>query len=93
MSLPVKSYSSANFYRFAAICAACFVVAQIIQEFAFHHGISDSPVGEQVILQRLMPLDQFRPLLRRILQLSALVREWDSAREVAFTGSADKKIR
>jgi hypothetical protein len=60
MSLPVKSYSSANFYRFAAFCAACYVVAQIIQEFAFHHGISDSPVGEQVILQRLMPLDQFR---------------------------------
>src|ERR1700757_964622 len=60
MSLPVKSYSSANFYRFAAFCAACYVVAQIIQEFAFHHGISDSPVGEQAILQRLMPLDQFR---------------------------------
>jgi hypothetical protein len=60
MSLPAKSYSSANFYRFAAFCAACYVVAQIIQEFAFHHGISDSPVGEQAILQRLMPLDQFR---------------------------------
>jgi len=60
MSLPVKSYSSANFYRFAAICAACYVVAQIIQEFAFHHGISDSPVGEQAILQRLVPFDQFR---------------------------------
>jgi len=60
MSLPVKSHSSANFYRFAAFCAACYVVAQIIQEFVFHHGISDSPVGEQAILQRLMPLDQFR---------------------------------
>jgi len=60
MSLPAKSYSSANFYRFAAVCAACYVVAQIIQEFTFHHGISDSPVGEQAILQRLMPLDQFR---------------------------------
>src|ERR1700749_5347782 len=60
MSLPAKSYSSANFYRFAAVCAASYVVAQIIQEFTFHHGISDSPVGEQAILQRLMPLDQFR---------------------------------
>ena len=60
MSLPAKSYSSANFYRFAAVCAACYVVAQIIQEFTFHHGISDSPVGEQAISQRLMPLDQFR---------------------------------
>src|ERR1700746_3305174 len=60
MSLPSKSYSSVNFSRFAAFCAACYVVPQIIQEFAFHHGISDSPVGEQAILQRLMPLDQFR---------------------------------
>ena len=60
MSLPFKSFSSANFYRFAAFCAACYIVAQIIQEFAFHHGISDSPVGEQAIFQRLMPLDQFR---------------------------------
>src|SRR6266481_5300101 len=60
MSLPAKSCSSANFYRFAAVCAACYVVAQIIQEFTFHHGITDSPVGEQAILQRLMPLDQFR---------------------------------
>lgn len=60
MSLPTNSYSSANFYRFAAVCAACYVVAQMFQEFAFHHGISDSPVGEQAILQRLMPLDQVR---------------------------------
>lgn len=60
MNLPTKSYSSANFYRFAAVCAACYVVAQIFQEFTFHHGISDSPAGEQAILQRLMPLDQFR---------------------------------
>jgi hypothetical protein len=60
MSLPAKSYSSANFYRFAAVCAACYVVAQIIQEFTFHHGISDSPVGQQAILQRLVPLDVFR---------------------------------
>ena len=39
-----------------------------------------------------LPLDQFRPLLQRILKLSALVREWGTAREVALTGSADKKI-
>jgi hypothetical protein len=60
MRLPTESYSSANFYRFAAVCGACYVVAQIIQEFAFRHGISDSPVGEQAILQRLTALDQFR---------------------------------
>src|ERR1700751_6154641 len=60
MRLPAKSHSFANFCRFAAVCEACYVVAQIIQEFTFHHGISDSPVAEQAILQRLMPLDQFR---------------------------------
>jgi hypothetical protein len=58
MSLPTRSYSC--FYRFAAVCGGYYVVAQIIQEVAFHHGISDSPVGEQAILQRLMALDQFR---------------------------------
>src|SRR5262249_52900420 len=41
-------------------CAAAYVIAQIIQDYTFHHGISDSPVGEQAILQRLMSLDQFR---------------------------------
>ncbi len=40
-----------------------------------------------------LPLDQFRSLLQRILRLSSLVREWDSVREVALTGGADKKIR
>src|SRR3984957_9992144 len=60
MRLPAKCYSSGNFYRFAAFSAAGYVVAQIIQEFGFPHGISDSPVGQQVILQRLIPLDQFR---------------------------------
>ena len=60
MSLPSGFDSSANFYRFAAVCSFCYVVAQIIQEVACHHGISDSPVGEQAILQRLTALDQFR---------------------------------
>jgi hypothetical protein len=60
MNPPTMPYSSANFYRFASVCAAAYVVAQIIQDYTFHHGISDSPVGEQAILQRLMPLDQFR---------------------------------
>jgi hypothetical protein len=60
VNLSTKSSLSANFYRFAAVCGFYYVAAQIFQEFAFHHGISDSPVGEQAILQRLMPLDQFR---------------------------------
>jgi hypothetical protein len=32
----------------------------VIQEAAFRHGINDAAAGEQRILQRLLPLDQFR---------------------------------
>jgi hypothetical protein len=60
MSLASGFHFCANFYRFAAVCAVYYVVAQIVQEFAFHLGISDSPVSEQAILQRLTALDQFR---------------------------------
>ncbi|MGH9712926.1 MAG: hypothetical protein ACRD5M_06470 [Candidatus Acidiferrales bacterium] len=52
--------SSSSFYRFAALCGALYVVAQVIQEIAFHSGINDLASGEQGILQRLLPLDQFR---------------------------------
>jgi hypothetical protein len=55
-----NSNSSANFYRLAAMCGAFYVVAQVVQEVAFHYGINDSAAGEQAILQRLMRLDQFR---------------------------------
>lgn len=55
-----NSDSSATFYRFAAVCGALYVVAQGVQQIAFHLGINDSATGEQAILQRLMPLDQFR---------------------------------
>src|SRR5580700_11121849 len=51
---------SVNFYRFATACCAYYVIAQIIQEAAFQHGINDAATGEQGILQRLLPLDQFR---------------------------------
>ena len=60
MNSPANFSPSANFYRFASVCAAFYVVAQIAQEITFHNGINDSAVGEQGILQRLMPLDQFR---------------------------------
>lgn len=60
MNSSTDSQSSANFYRFAAVCAALYVVAQLIQEITLHHGINDSAAGEQGILQRLTPLDQFR---------------------------------
>jgi hypothetical protein len=51
---------SANFYRFATVCCACYVVAQVIQEISFRYGIDDAAAGEAGILQRLLPLDQFR---------------------------------
>jgi hypothetical protein len=55
-----KFSPSANFYRFATACCAYYVIAQVIQEAAFRHGINDAAAGEQRILQRLLPLDQFR---------------------------------
>ncbi|MGC1255685.1 MAG: hypothetical protein WA867_09030 [Candidatus Acidiferrales bacterium] len=51
---------SANFYRLATVCCAYYVLAQAIQEVAFRYGINDSAAGEAGILQRLLPLDQFR---------------------------------
>ena len=52
--------SSVTFYRFATACCAYYVIAQVIQQAAFAHGINDAATGEQGILQRLLPLDQFR---------------------------------
>jgi hypothetical protein len=60
MNLATHSCSSANFYRFAAVCCACYVTAQTVQEITFHYGINDGASGEQAILQRLEPLDRFR---------------------------------
>ena len=60
MNSASNSNSSPNFYRLAAVCAGLYVVAQIIQQIAFHNGINDAAVGEQAILQRLMPLDRIR---------------------------------
>jgi hypothetical protein len=51
---------SVNFYRLATACCACYVVAQVIQEVAFQYGVNDAAAGEAGILQRLLPLDQFR---------------------------------
>jgi hypothetical protein len=51
---------SANFYGLATAYCAYYVIAQVIQEAALRHGINDAATGEQGILQRLLPLDQFR---------------------------------
>lgn len=55
-----KASSSRLFYRFAAVCSAYYVMAQLLQEIVFHLGLNDSAFGEAEILQRLTFLDQFR---------------------------------
>ena len=55
-----NTFSSALFYRFAAVCSVYYVLAQLLQELVFHLGINDSASGEAEILQRLTFLDQFR---------------------------------
>ena len=55
-----KTFSSALFYRLAAVCCVYYVVAQLLQEIVFHLGLNDSASGEAEILQRLTFLDQFR---------------------------------
>ncbi len=40
-----------------------------------------------------LPLDQFRPLVEKILRLSALVRDWDSSKELAPAGNGRQKTR
>ena len=55
-----NTFSSAHFYRFAALCGLYYVAAQLLQEIVFHLGINDSASGEAEILQRLTFLDQFR---------------------------------
>lgn len=56
------SYSR-SFYRLGSACCVYYVAAQLIQQITFHFGIDVSATGEAGILQRLMPLDQFREVL------------------------------
>jgi hypothetical protein len=87
--------SSANFYRFAGVCGAFYVAAQVIQEITFHLGINDSATGEQGILQRLMQLDQFR-LTVLLLSFFAItvafgavtVRRWEIRPAASLLGFA-----
>jgi hypothetical protein len=54
---------SRTFYRLGSVCCIYYVVAQLIQEITFHLGLDGSATGQAEILQRLMPLDQFRQVL------------------------------
>jgi hypothetical protein len=63
MNLSGSVVHSRSFYRLGAACCVYYVFAQLIQEITFHLGINDSATGEAEILQRLLPLDQFRAVL------------------------------
>jgi len=43
--------------------------------------VHDNPAKALSDGTNALPLDQFRPLLEKIKQLAALVREWDSPRK------------
>jgi 2-dehydro-3-deoxyphosphooctonate aldolase (KDO 8-P synthase) len=55
--------------------------------------VHDNPAKALSDGTNALPLDQFRPLLEKLLRLSALVREWDSPKEVAPTGNGRKDAR
>lgn len=58
-----KSFSSVLFCRFAALCCAYYVLAQLLQEILFHLSLNDSASGEAEFLQRLTSLDQLRAVV------------------------------
>jgi 2-dehydro-3-deoxyphosphooctonate aldolase (KDO 8-P synthase) len=55
--------------------------------------VHDNPAKALSDGTNALSLGQFRPLLRKIVQLNALVREWDSAREVAPVGNGLEESR
>jgi 2-dehydro-3-deoxyphosphooctonate aldolase (KDO 8-P synthase) len=55
--------------------------------------VHDNPAKALSDGTNALPLNQFRPLLEKLVRLSALVREWDSPKEVAPTGKGRKDAR
>ena len=55
--------------------------------------VHDNPAKALSDGTNALPLDQFRPLLEKLLRLSALVREWDAPKEVAPAGNGRKDAR
>ena len=55
--------------------------------------VHDNPAKALSDGTNALPLDQFRPLLEKLLRLSALVREWDAPKEAAPTGNGRKDAR
>jgi 2-dehydro-3-deoxyphosphooctonate aldolase (KDO 8-P synthase) len=55
--------------------------------------VHDNPAKALSDGTNALPLDQFRPLLEKLLRLSALVREWDSPKEAMPSGNGRKDAR
>jgi len=55
--------------------------------------VHDNPAGALSDGTNALPLDRFRPLLEKILRLSALVRDWDSPTGLAPAGNGRKEAR
>jgi 2-dehydro-3-deoxyphosphooctonate aldolase (KDO 8-P synthase) len=55
--------------------------------------VHDNPAKALSDGTNALPLSQFKPLLEKLLRLSALVREWDAPKEVAPTGNGRKDAR
>lgn len=56
--------------------------------------VHDNPARSLSDGTNALPLDQFRPLLEKVLRLAALVREWDAAAgEVVSEGASNKESR
>jgi 2-dehydro-3-deoxyphosphooctonate aldolase (KDO 8-P synthase) len=55
--------------------------------------VHDNPAKALSDGTNALPLEQFRPLLEKILRLSALAREWDAPREALPAGSGRKEAR
>jgi 2-dehydro-3-deoxyphosphooctonate aldolase (KDO 8-P synthase) len=55
--------------------------------------VHDNPAKALSDGTNALPLNQFRPLLEKLLRLSALVREWDAPKEVAPAGNGRKDAR
>ena len=55
--------------------------------------VHDNPAKALSDGTNALPLDQFRPLVEKILRLSALAREWDAPREAVSAGNGRKESR
>jgi 2-dehydro-3-deoxyphosphooctonate aldolase (KDO 8-P synthase) len=53
--------------------------------------VHDNPAKALSDGTNALPLDQFRPLVEKILRLSALVRQWESPKEIVPAGNGRKE--